>query len=101
MVTKRKTVQNILDLEAEYFLVVKENQDHLKKNVESAFLNQNPDSRDISVEKGHVRIDTRTCEMINTLELFDLKEQWAALRSLDRINTQRENRDTNTIEVRL
>jgi predicted transposase YbfD/YdcC len=101
MGTQMKIAQAIVDQEADYILAVKENQGYLKENVESAFLNQKPDSVDTSVEKGHGRIETRTCEMINMLDLFDLKENWAGLKSLARISSQREIRDTVTSEVRL
>ncbi len=99
--TQRKIAQTIVDQEADYILAVKENQGYLKENVESAFLNQKPDSVDTSVEKGHGRIESRTCEMINKIDFIDQKEQWAGLKSLVRIIAQREIRDKKTIEVRL
>ena len=99
--TQKKIAQTIVDQDADYILAVKENQGYLKENVESAFLNQKPDSEDTSVEKGHGRIETRTCEIINSLELFDLKEQWVGLKSLARITAQRETQNTKTLEVRL
>jgi len=101
MGTQRKIAQTIVDQEADYILAVKENQGYLKENVESAFLSQKPDSVDTSVEKGHGRIETRTCEMINMIDFIDQKEQWEGLKSLVRITAQREIRDTKTIEVRL
>ena len=75
MGTQRKIAETIVDQEADYILAVKENQGYLKENVESAFLNQKPESVDTSTEKGHGRIETRRCEMINTLDFFDVKEQ--------------------------
>lgn len=101
MGTQRKIAETIIDQQADYILAVKENQGYLKENVESAFLNQRPDSVDTSVEKGHGRIETRKCEMINMLDLFDVKEKWAGLKSLARITAQREIRDTVTTEIRL
>jgi len=101
MGTQKKIAETIVDQEADYILAVKENQGYLKENVESAFLRQKPDSVDETVEKGHGRIETRQCEMINTLDFIDQKEQWAGLKSLVRITAQREIRDTKTIEVRL
>lgn len=99
--TQRNIAETIVDNQADYILAVKKNQGYLKENVESAFLNQKPESVDTSTEKGHGRIETRTCEMINTLDFFDVKEQWAGLKSLVRITAQREIRDTITTEVRL
>jgi predicted transposase YbfD/YdcC len=99
--TQKRIAQNIVEQEADYILAVKDNQGYLKENVESAFLNQKPDSVDTSIEKGHGRIETRTCEMINMLDLFDVKEQWEGLKSLARVTAQREIRDKLTTEVRL
>jgi len=98
--TQRKIAKTIVDYDADYILAVKENQGYLKENVESAFLNQKPESVDTSTEKGHGRIETRTCEMINTLDFFDVKEQWSGLKSLARITAQREIQDTITTQVR-
>ena len=101
MGTQRKIAQTIVDLEADYILAVKENQGYLKEDVESTFLRQQPDSVDETVEKGHGRIETRKCEVINRIDFIDQKEQWAGLKSLARITAQREIRDTKTNEVRL
>ena len=99
--TQRKIAATIIDQKADYILAVKENQGYLKENVESAFFNQKPDSVDETIEKGHGRIETRKCEMINTLDLFDVKEKWAGLKSLARITAKREIRDTVSAEIRL
>jgi len=99
--TQKKIAEKIIEKKADYILAVKENQGYLREDVESTFLRQQPDSVDETVEKGHGRIETRKCEVINKIDFLDQKEQWAGLRSLARITAQREIRDTKTIEVRL
>ena len=99
--TRNEIAKTIVEQDADYILAVKDNRGYLKENIEGAFLNQKPDSVDTSIEKGHGRIETRTCEMITMLDLFDLKEQWVGLKGLARVTAQREIRDKLTTEVRL
>ena len=65
--------------QADYILALKGNQGYLKEDVQNTFLRQQPDSTDETVEKGHGRIETRKCEVINKLDFLDEKEQWAGL----------------------
>jgi len=99
--TQKKLAETIVKQEADYIMAVKENQGYLKESVEGVFRNQKPDSVDTAIEKGHGRLETRTCEMINTLNFFDVKEQWTGLKSLARITAQREIRNNLTTEVRI
>ena len=80
--TQRKIAEKIIEEKADYILALKENQSYLKEDVESTFLRQRPDSVDETVEKGHGRLETRKCEVINKIDFLDQKEQWAGLRSL-------------------
>jgi predicted transposase YbfD/YdcC len=99
--TQKKLAETIVKQEADYIMAVKENQGYLKESVAGVFLNQKPDSVDTAIEKGHGRLETRTCEMINALDFLDVKEQWTGLKSLARITAQREIRNNITTEVRL
>ena len=99
--TQKKIVETIIEKQADYILALKGNQGYLKDDAESIFLRQQPDSVDETLEKGHGRIETRKCEVINKIDFLDQKEQWAGLKSLARITAQREIRDTITTEVRL
>jgi len=80
-----KIAETIIDKQADYILALKGNHGYLKEDVQSTFLRQQPDSTDETVEKGHGRIETRKCEVINKLDFLNAKEQWAGLRVYKRI----------------
>ncbi len=101
MGTQKKIAEMIIDKQADYILALKGNQGYLKEDVQNTFLRQQPDSTDETVEKGHGRIETRKCEVINKLDFLDEKEQWAGLKSLARVTASREINGKKTSEVRL
>jgi predicted transposase YbfD/YdcC len=101
MGTQKNIAEKIIEEKADYILALKENQAYLKEDVESTFLRQKPDSVDETVEKGHGRLETRKCEVINTLDFLDQKEEWSGLNTLARITAQREIKGEKTTEVRL
>ena len=101
MGTQKKIAEKIIEEKADYILALKENQAYLKEDVESTFLRQKPDSVDETVEKGHGRLETRKCEVINTLDFLDQKEEWSGLNTLARITAPREIKGAKTTEVRL
>jgi predicted transposase YbfD/YdcC len=101
MGTQKKIAETIIDKQADYILALKGNQGYLKEDVQNTFLRQQPDSTDETVEKGHGRIETRKCEVINKLDFLDEKEQWAGLKSLASVKASREINGKKTSEVRL
>lgn len=101
MGTQQNIAKKIIEEKADYILALKENQAYLKEDVESTFLRQKPDSADETVEKGHGRLETRKCEVINTLDFLDQKEEWSGLNTLVRITAQREIKGAKTTEIRL
>ena len=101
MGTQKKIAETIIEKQADYILALKGNQGYLKEDVQNTFLRQQPDSTNETVEKGHGRIETRKCEVINKLDFLDEKEQWAGLRSLARVTATREIHDKKSSEVRL
>jgi predicted transposase YbfD/YdcC len=101
MGTQKKIAETIIDKQADYILALKGNQGYLKEDVQNTFLRQQPDSTDETVEKGHGRIETRKCEVINKLDFLDEKEQWAGLKSLARVTANREISGKKTSEIRL
>jgi predicted transposase YbfD/YdcC len=101
MGTQKKIAEAIIDKKAHYILALKGNQGYLKEDVRNTFLRQQPDSIDDTVEKGHGRIETRKCEVINKLDFLDEKQQWADLSSLARVTATREINGKQTTEERL
>ena len=101
MGTQKKIAERIIEKQANYILALKSNQSYLKENVDHTFFRQQPDSINETVEKGHGRIETRKCEVINKLDFLDEKEHWVGIKSLLRITAQREINDKKTTETRL
>ena len=101
MGTQKKIAETIIDKQADYILALKGNQGYLKEDVKNTFRRQQPDSTDETVEKGHGRIETRKCEVINKLDFLDEKEQWAGLKSIARVTASREINGKQTSEERL
>ena len=101
MGTQKKIAETIIEKKADYILALKGNQGYLKEDVQNTFLRQPPDSTNETVEKGHGRIETRKCEVINKLDFLDEKEQWAGLRSLARVTAKREINGKQSSEERL
>ena len=101
MGTQKKIAETIIEKRADYILALKGNQGYLKEDVQNTFLRQQPDFTDETVEKGHGRIETRKCEVINKLDFIDEKEQWAGLKSIARVTASRDINGKKTSEVRL
>ncbi|MEA1875380.1 MAG: ISAs1 family transposase [Bacteroidota bacterium] len=101
MGTQTKIAETIINKEADYILALKGNQGSLKEDVQHTFQRQQPDSTDETIEKGHGRIETRKCEVINKLNFLDTKEQWKGLNSLARVSATREINGKKTSDIRL
>jgi predicted transposase YbfD/YdcC len=62
---------------------LKGNQEYLKEVVEKLFKQVKPIALHQTIEKGHGRIETRNCSVINNLELlYDEKKRWKKLQSV-------------------
>lgn len=81
--------KKIKEKEADYILAVKQNQDELHQQVKKMFTIYNPDSVDQSVDIGHGRIETRKCSVITNLKFMDGTQNWAGLKSIIRVDTER------------
>jgi len=101
MGTQTKIAETIVEKNADYILALKGNQGYLKENVESIFARQQPDSTDITIEKGHGRIETRECHVINNLTFLDDKENWKNLQCLVKVTSRREIKGKISNETRL
>lgn len=86
---QRKIAKKIVKKEADYILMVKDNQAALKEQVEKVFRIQKPEFSDEEEDLGHGRIEKRTCEVITKLDFLDTKENWSRLRSIIKITSER------------
>lgn len=77
----------IRERKADYLLGLKANQPELLEEVELAFVHHKASSYDRQDTKGHGRVETRICELIDDPSLLAKAEQWRDLRSLIRVKT--------------
>lgn len=101
MGTQKEIADEIIDNGADYILALKSNQNYLKENVETIFKVQTPISEHTTVEKGHGRIETRQCQVINDLKFLDENQsKWKNLASIVKLTSTRELNNTKTEEIR-
>jgi len=86
---QKDIAENIIDKNADYILMVKDNQKGLKEQVEKLFKRQSEFKTDETLDAGHGRIETRKCEVIDDLTFLDEKENWKNIKSVVRITSNR------------
>ena len=79
----------IIEKEADYVLMVKDNQQELRQQVEKVFTLNNKTEADVTIDFGHGRIEQRTCQAINELVFLDGREEWPGLKSVAKIISER------------
>lgn len=85
----------IIKQEADYILAVKENQKQLYQDIEDEFrFGQNVKTR-IHQDFGHGRIETRKCSVINNFKIIDNLEKWVELKSIIKIESTREFKNSD------
>ena len=79
----------IIEKEADYVLMVKDNQQELRQQVEKVFTLNNKTEADVTIDFGHGRIEQRTCQAIDNLVFLDDREEWPGLKSIAKIISER------------
>jgi len=81
----------IVKMEGDYMLAVKGNQEHLLDDIKEAFKETAIPGlqSSSSTEIGHGRIEKRTCDVITDTDWVCSREEWAGLRSLIRVRSER------------
>jgi predicted transposase YbfD/YdcC len=92
---QRDIAKKIIKKEADYILMVKDNQPELKEQVEKVFNIQKTEMVDVQEDCDHGRIEKRTCEVITKLDFLDTKENWEELHSIIKITSERTIKKTN------
>ena len=86
----QKTIAaKIIEKEADYILMVKDNQPELKEQVEKVFTMNPKTEVDIDLDFGHGRIEKRTCQAIDNLTFLDGKQNWAGIKSIAKVISER------------
>jgi predicted transposase YbfD/YdcC len=86
---QRDIAKKIIKKEADYILMVKDNQPELREQIEKVFNIQKPQMVDVQEDCDHGRIEKRTCEVITKLDFLDTKENWEELHSIIKITSER------------
>jgi len=79
----------IIEKEADYILMVKDNQQELKEQVEKVFGLNPKTEADMNIDFGHGRIEKRTCQVIGNLTFLDDKQDWPGLKSIAKVISER------------
>ncbi len=89
---QKNIASDIIKKCADYILAVKGNQGNLHKEIIDLFDKVNTDEfahyihqKDVQVDKGHGRIETRECITIQNLKLLSEVDKWKAIKSIAKI----------------
>lgn len=91
MGTHRNIAEQILLQGGDYLMALKDNQPILKELVESVFNTSDPISVYSTEEKGHGRLEKRTCSVLDTrkLEQEGMYEPWPGLKRIIKMERER------------
>lgn len=86
---QKAIAETIIGKEADYILMVKDNQQELKEQVEKVFTMNPKTEAELTIDVGHGRIEKRTCQAIDNLIFLDDKEEWPGLKSIAKVISER------------
>jgi predicted transposase YbfD/YdcC len=101
MGTQKSIAEKIIKNGADYILALKGNHSYLKQDVESLCQRMQSDSENQMIDKGHGRIETRTCKVYNKIEMLEDVEKWPEFKSVIQVTAKREIKEKESIETRL
>jgi predicted transposase YbfD/YdcC len=99
---QKDIAEKILDHGGNYLLGLKGNQSGSLEEVEMIFVHNKPNSTAQQLDKGHGRIESRTCDVIDDPKCLESLNQWKSVKSLVRIRATRQGatRGEPTEEIR-
>jgi predicted transposase YbfD/YdcC len=95
---QKDIASKVIEKEADYLLALKGNQGNLLEQVEDSFRFLPVVSVDEQLDAGHGRVETHRCSVISDLSMIEAKDEWAALRSLVKIESERYIKSTGKTE---
>ena len=95
---QKAIAEKIVEKKADYILAVKENQPLLLDDIKDSFQMLAADAVSEQIDCGHGRVERRTCSVLGDLSLLEKPAEWAALRSLVRIQAERFHKATGKTE---
>ena len=91
---QKKIAQEVIDAEADYILMVKDNQKNLRIQIEDSFKTKESCTCNTTNDFGHGRIETRTCRVIDDLSLIKNRKDWKNIKSIICITSVRIEKKT-------
>lgn len=88
MGNQRKIAEKIIAAEGDYLTGLKDNQPTILEETEALFNSIGPESSHTEYDKGHGRIEKRTCEVIYKVDMLDPLHQWPGLKSLVKVDSE-------------
>lgn len=98
--TQTDVAELIIDNKSDYIMALKGNQPELLEQVQGRFKQQQPCSSNTIDDKGHGRLESRKCEVINKLDFVDNRVFWKGLKSIIKITATRQTSGKISTEVR-
>jgi predicted transposase YbfD/YdcC len=98
---QRAIAEKIISKKADYILAVKENQGHLLEEIKDSFQMLSADAVAEEIDYGHGRIEQRRCSVIADLSLLGKVAEWASLKGLVRIESERCQKATGATETEI
>lgn len=95
---QREIASLIIEKKADYVLAVKDNQGLLAEQLRDSFLLLNADAVSEEIDCGHGRVEQRRCSVIADLSMVEKAAEWASLRGLVRIESERYHKATGKTE---
>ncbi len=96
---QKNIAKKIIEKEADYILMVKDNQKELKDQIKKLFTLQKNFAESEVVTIGHGRIETRKCAAIDDLKFLDVAGDWKNIRSIVRVTSNRYIKSTGKESV--
>ena len=102
---QRAIAEKIFDKKADYILAVKENQGHLLEEIKDSFQMLAADAVAEEIDDagkprcGSGRVEQRHCSVIADLDLIEKAAEWASLKALARIESERYHKATGKTET--
>lgn len=95
---QKQIAQKVIEKQADYIFALKNNHKELYQQVVDRFEKQTPDSKSITEDLGHGRIDKRMCSVIDNIAFIDESKDWANMRSVIKIDSERYIKATGEIQ---
>ena len=95
---QKEIASKIIEKQADYLLALKGNQGQLLEQVEDSFRFMPVADFDEQIDAGHGRVETRRCTVISDLSMIEVKQEWASLQSLVKIESERYIKSTSKTE---